>query len=72
MWGEEKRPVLLPKTKKSGLMVSDFIEVHNGYLCLSDDQLEQAKVMNSSIAQSAELCLSMGANVVDIGRGRGF
>ena len=30
MWGEEERLALLPKTKGSGLMVSDFIEEHDG------------------------------------------
>ena len=25
MWGEEDRPAILPKTKGSGIMVSDFV-----------------------------------------------
>ena len=29
MWGEEERPAILPKTKGSGIMVSDFVEEHN-------------------------------------------
>ena len=33
-WGEEEKPALLLKTKGSGLMVSDFIEEHNGHLHL--------------------------------------
>ena len=31
MWGEEERPAILPKTKGSGIMVSDFVEEHNGF-----------------------------------------
>ena len=41
--GEEERPALLPKTKGSGVMVSDFVEEHEGYLRLSDDQYERDK-----------------------------
>ena len=47
-------------------MLSDFIDAHNGYLHLSDDQFEQVKV---SIEQ---LCSTTAANMVDIGWGRGF
>jgi hypothetical protein len=39
----------MAKTKGSGLMVSDFIEEHDGYLSLSDQQLEQAKAANPDI-----------------------
>ena len=34
--GEEERPALLPKTKGSEVMVSDFVEEHKGYLRLSN------------------------------------
>lgn len=30
MWGEEERLAILPKTKGSGIMVSDFVEEHGG------------------------------------------
>ena len=53
--GEEERPALLPKTKGSGVMVSDFVEEHEGYLRLSDDQYERDKAINPSIAQSIGL-----------------
>ena len=32
MWGEEDRPAILPKTKGSGIMVSDFVEEHGDFL----------------------------------------
>ena len=43
MWGEEDRPAILPKTKGSGIMVSDFVEEHGGYLQLTDAELVLAK-----------------------------
>ena len=39
MWGEEDRPAILPKTKGSGIMVSDL----EGYLQLTDGEFEEAK-----------------------------
>ena len=42
MWGEEDKPALQSKTKGSGIMVFDFIDEHDGYLCLSSQQNQQA------------------------------
>ena len=42
MWGEEDKPALQLKTKESGIMVFDFIDEHDGYLCLSSQQSQQA------------------------------
>jgi len=36
MWGEHGQCVLKPKSRGSGIMVSDFIDEHNGYLRLTD------------------------------------
>ena len=60
MWGEEQRPALLPKTKGSGVMVLDFVEEHDSYLRLSDDQYERDKVIDPSIAQSARVTFEYG------------
>ena len=30
MWGESERPAILPKTKGSRIIVSDFVEEHGG------------------------------------------
>ena len=35
--------ILRPKSKGAGIMVSDFIEEHNGYLHLSDEEYERSK-----------------------------
>ena len=61
MWGEEDRPAILPKTKGSGIMVSDFVEEHGGYLQLTDQQLEMAKQRFPGIKQRARQLLEYGA-----------
>ena len=38
MWAEEDHPAKLLKTKVNGIMVSDFTEVHGGYLALSSEK----------------------------------
>ena len=43
MWAEEDHPAILPKTKGRGIMVSDFITEHQGYLILSSEEHKQAK-----------------------------
>ena len=61
MWGEEERPALLPKTKGSGVMVSDFVDKHDGYLRLTDKQFALAKVGNPTIAQTARVTFLYGS-----------
>ena len=61
MWGEEERPALLPKTKGSGLMVSDFIDEHDGFLRLSEQEHQQAKAVNPSIQQQARVVFEYGS-----------
>lgn len=38
--GEE---MLRPKSKDYGIMVSDFIDEHNGYLALTEEEFQRAK-----------------------------
>lgn len=40
MWGTADKPAILPKTRGSGIMVSDFIDEHHGHLCQSHEELE--------------------------------
>ena len=61
MWGEEDRPAILPKTKGSGIMVSDFVEEHGGFLKLTDEEFERAKTTNPAIVQNARQLLEYGA-----------
>ena len=61
MWGESERPAVLPKTKSSGIMVSDFVEEHGGYLRLSPAEVENAKMLFPSINPSPRCLLEYGA-----------
>ena len=40
-----------PNSKGAGIMVSDFVDEHNGFLALSDDEYEAAKVTNRKYAR---------------------
>ena len=44
--------MIMPKSKGSGIMVSDFIDI-NGYLSLSDEQFTRAKEQHPTIKQFA-------------------
>ena len=45
MWATDDTPVIQPKTKGSGITVSDFVNNHNGYLQLTDEEYAVAKVL---------------------------
>lgn len=38
MWATDDTPVIQPKTKGAGVMVSDFIDQHRGFLRLTDEE----------------------------------
>ena len=42
-WTEKGKEPLLPKGKGQGLMVSDFIDEHKGFLQLTEEQHKVAK-----------------------------
>ena len=50
------------KTKGSGIMVSDFVEEHGGYLQLTDGEFEEAKQLFLNIEQNARQLLEYGAD----------
>lgn len=62
MWGEDDHPALLPKTKGSGIMVSDFVEEHDGYLAFTPEEHHAAKAKSPSIPQSARVLFEYGAD----------
>ena len=62
MWGEEERPAILPKTKGSGIMVSDFVEEYGGYLQLSPEEFEHAQRRYPDITPAARCLLEYGAD----------
>ena len=44
MWATDDKPVLQPKSKDSGILVSDFMEQHSGFICLTDQEHAAASV----------------------------
>ena len=63
MWGEKDRTAILPKTKESGIMVSDFVEEGGarGFLKLTDAEFETARESNPDLIQSVRQFLEYGA-----------
>ena len=60
MWGTDDNPAILPKTKGSGIMVSDFVE-HGGYLHLLEDELGAAAEIDPNFPYEARQLLEYGA-----------
>ena len=61
MWATDDTPILQPKTKGSGIMISDYIDQQNGFLRLSDEEFAVAKTVDPNIVQSARALLEYGA-----------
>ena len=61
MWGEKGKTILKPKGQGRGIMVSDFIDEHNGYLALTDAEYEQGKQTYPDLQQQARKLLKYGA-----------
>ena len=60
-WGSADMHVIRPKGKAAGIMVSDFIDEYNGYLRLTDDELERGKVKyGGNFQKEARLLLEYG------------
>ena len=57
MWAEDDHSALLPKTKWSGIMVSEFIDEHNGFLQFTSEE----HVTNPSLPKSSRVFLEYGA-----------
>ena len=59
-WGVRGEGMLRPKSKGSGIMVSDFVDEHIGYLALTDSQYAMASERDITITQSARRTLEYG------------
>lgn len=59
-WGVKGEGMLRPKSKGSGIMVSDFIEERAGYLALTTEEFKTAKTKDKTIQQSARQLLEYG------------
>ena len=60
VWAPKGTKIIRPKSKGSGIMVSDFICEQSGYLCLTDDEYERAKVSDPTIKKHARQWLEYG------------
>ena len=60
IWAEPGTVVMRPKSKGSGIMVSDFIEERGGYLHLTDEEFERAKQTNTTIRKYGRQLLEYG------------
>ena len=61
MWGEADKPAILPKTKSSGTMVSDFVEEHEGFLKMDENELEEVRSDEPDFPAEARELLEYGA-----------
>ena len=62
-WAEPGKLAIKPKGKGRGLMVSDFVDEHCGFLCLSSEERERALQLNSQHPISARVILKYGAEL---------
>ena len=61
-WGTKDMHLLRPKGKGAGIMVSDFIDEHNGYLRLTDEEFTQGLQRHPDIKRQARVFLEYGEN----------
>ncbi|XP_062520189.1 uncharacterized protein LOC134195206 [Corticium candelabrum] len=62
VWSQPDQVAIKPKSRGSGRMVSDFIEEYSGYLRLSPEDFELAKVACPTIRQEAREIIEYGEN----------
>lgn len=61
MWAEKGKQPIRPKSQGRGIMVSDFIDEHNGYLRLSDEEYDREKGSHPGLWKEARCFLKIGA-----------
>lgn len=59
-WVESGRMKLNPKGLERGIMISDFIDEHSGFLRLTDAEMARYQQVDSSLKQSARMQLVIG------------
>ena len=62
LWAEKGTTVIRPKSKGSGIMLSHFICERIGFLSLSDEEFEMAKLLDESAKKNARRLLEYGGN----------
>ena len=71
LWAEKGTTVMRPKSRGSGIMVSDFIGEKHGYLELTQEEYDEAKKTDPTIHKHARQTLEYGKEKKGIGRQRG-
>ena len=61
MWATKDAPVIQPNMKGSGIMVSDFVDQHNGYRRLTDTEFAVGKTADPQMVQMVRTLLEYGA-----------
>ena len=61
-WATDDQSVIQPKTKGAGIMVSDYVDQHSGFLQLTPAEAELAKANDPSFPTTARVFLEYGAN----------
>ena len=59
-WGTKGDKMMKPKSKGAGIMVSDFIDEHSGFLALSDAEYYQVKTTKPHLRKYAREFLEYG------------
>ena len=67
LWAEQGTSVMRPKSKGSGIMVSDFICEKHGYLELTDEEYDEVKKTDPTIRKHARQTLEYGKERKDTG-----
>ena len=62
MWAGKDAPIIQPKTKGSGIMVSDFVDAHSSFLQLTDSEHDLAKATDPNFPRTAKVLLEYGAD----------
>ena len=52
--------MMRPKSKRAGIMVSDFIDNHSGFLALNDEEYDRSKAANLNLRKYARELLEYG------------
>ena len=59
-WGMPESQIIRPKSRGSGIMVSDFITEKDGYLCLTEEEYTAACKNDPSLTMAARTLLEYG------------
>ena len=59
-WGTADSQLIRPKSCGSGIMVSDFITENDGFLCLTTEEHQAAKLLDPNIPMAARELLEYG------------